>query len=270
MIVERIKIFHWIRSHTRLFWLAGILLASFILKLLCWYLDPIVSRDGCLYIRLAQIWYDTGNFKDILRVHETGIPPMFLYLMKCLMELGLSAENAGVWLNLILGTFTPLLAYGMAYEVTQRKDIAVCSAVLIACNPSMNEFSVEIQRDMIYLFLIGLVLWLLAAGIRRKCWSFWAWSGLTAGCSMLVRYETLEMLIIVPVILIQLCAGRYLYWKKCLCYAGLFYSGLVITVCSLSLLMQVQETVFENYKIYYDRKWDALKMQLNIQKESLQ
>lgn len=253
----------WLKTRRMCFWLTAILLLSFLLKYLYWHLDPIVSRDGCLYIRLAQAWYDSGDFKEVLNASEIRIPPLLLFLMKSLMRFGLSAEAAGVWLNLVLGTFTPLLTYGIAYEVTQRKDVSICSALLIAVNPTMNKLAVAVQRDMLYLFFIGLGLWFLAAGIRRRQWHYWLGVGIADGFAMLTRYETLEMLVIVPVILIIMSAGKYLVWKKCLHYTGLFCIGFAGTIFCLAFLMGVQNDLFSNYSDFYLENWDAMEEPIN-------
>lgn len=244
-------------------WLAGILLLSFLLKLLCWHWDPTVSRDGSLYIHLSQIWYETGSFQGV-NDSLTGIwlPPLFLYLIKSLMYMGLSAELAGVWLNLTLGTFTPLLVYGIAYETTQKKNVSVCAALLIAVNPSMNALSVEVQRDMIYLFFAGLTLWLLTAGVRRQKWYFWFFSGFPASCAILTRFETLEFLVIVPLSLFLLFLGKFCSWKKVLCYTGIFFISVSGLVLALSCLMQTQDYLIDNYVSYFQNKFVVVKHQV--------
>ena len=245
------------------FWLTGILLISFFLKLLCRHLDPTVSRDGCLYIYLSQIWYETGSFQGIIDACEGfSHPPLFLYLIKSLMHTGLSAELAGVWLNLRLGTFTPLLVYGIAYETTQRKNISVCSALLIAVIPSMNALSIEVQRDMIYLFFAGLTLWLLTAGVRRQKWYFWGCAGFFCSCAVLTRFETLEFLVIVPLSLLLLLIGKYCSWKKALCYAGIFFISVSGFTPALSCLMQTQDYLLGNYMRYFQNKVITVKKQV--------
>ena len=256
-IIARIrKISVWI-------WLAGILLLSFLLKLLCWHWDPTVSRDGCLYIHISRIWYETGSFQGVIDAWKGfWLPPLFLYLIKSLMYTGLSAELAGVWLNLTLGTFTPLLVYGIAYETTQRKDISLCSALVAAVIPSMNALSIEVQRDMIYLFFAGLTLWLLTAGVRRQKWYFWCCAGFSCSCAFLTRFETLEFLVIVPLSLLLLFIGKFCSWKKVLRYAGLFLISVFGFTSALSCLMQTQDYLFDNYKRYFQGKMIVVKDQV--------
>ena len=245
-------------------WLTAILLISFLLKLLCWHMDPIVSRDGSLYIYLSQIWYETGSFQGVIDAwNGFWLLPFPLYLIKSIMYTGLSAELAGVWLNLILGTFTPLLVYEIAYETVQRKDTAVCSALLAAVNPSMNALSVEVQRDMIYLFFAGLTLWMLAAGVRRKKWYFWVSAGLACTCAALTRFETVELLVIVPLSLLLLYTGKFCSGKKSICYAGLFFLSFSVFLFMLSSLMQTNDYLFRNYMKYYQIKMSGFQNQIH-------
>ena len=254
LLVQRVPV--WV-------WLTGITLVSFLLKLLSWHFDPEVSRDGCLYIYFSQIWYDTGSFQGVINEWESfWLPPLPLYLIKSIMHTGLSAEIAGVLLNLAAGTVTPILTYIIAYETTQRKDISLCSALLITVHPAMNALSVEVQRDMIYLFFAGVTLCLLTAGVRRQKWSLWCWAGLACSCAMLTRFETAEFLVIVPLSLLLLLIRKTFSWKKAVCYAGLFFLCFSGGLFALSYLMQTQNYLIGSYERYYSQKTSLVKEQV--------
>ena len=206
---------------------------------------------------MAQVWYDTGSFKGVIDANPLfWSPPLLFYLMKTLMHFGLSAEIAGVCLSIAFGTFTPLLTYGIAYEITQRKDISICSALLTAVNPAMNSLAIEVQRDMGYLFFIGIALWLLSAGIRRHKKRFWVYAGIVCGCSMLFRYETLEFLVIVPLILLVLYVTKKSLRRNALCCGGLFLTSFFGVIISMSFIMQTQDYLFPSYRQYFQQKAD--------------
>lgn len=239
--------------------LGGILVISFLLKLLRWYWEPTVSRDGCFYLRLIQTWYDSGGIQEVLKAFsDMWVPPLPLYLIKRLMSLGLSAEAAGVGLNIILGTFTPLWIYGIAWEVTQKRKVAFCAALLAAVNPSLNMLSIQVQRDMIYLSLIGVALWLIIAGIRREKWWLWFCAGILCGCAMHTRFETLEFIAIIPAALFFLCCAKHLKWRRGLCYGFLFFFCFAGSIYLLSSLMHTNEYIYKNYDRYYRFKFDGL------------
>lgn len=250
------------------FWLTGILLFSFLLKLLYWQLDLTVSRDGCNYILLARIWYDSGNFRGIIDESSSFFsPPLFIYLMKCLMNLGISAETAGVCINLFLGTFTPLIAYGIAYEITQSRKVSVCSAFLTVVNPSMNALSVKVQRDMIYLFLAGVTIWLLLAGIRRMKWGYWLSAGLVCASAVLTRFEAMEFLLIAPIAPLILFIGKYCDWRKSICFAGIFFLSFAGGIFALSTLMHTNDYLFSNYERFFQLKMSRLEKPFSPESE---
>ena len=145
-------------------------LLSLFLSLFCWNLEPTVSRDGLLYLELVQVWHDHGSFQAVLEYWpQFWIPPFPLYLMKLLTDCGIPAEAAGVGLNIAMGCCLPLIVYGIAMEITGKRKIALCSALLTALNPSMIELAIEVQRDMIYLFFCGLLIYFLfIRKIRRE------------------------------------------------------------------------------------------------------
>lgn len=243
-------------------WLTGILLFSFLLKLLSWRLKPTVSRDGCFYIRIAQLWYDIGDFHVLYKnLGYFWFPPLPSYLMKTLMHLGLSTEIAGIILNITLGALTPLIVYGIAFEITHQKNIAVCSAFLTAVNPALCKLASNVQRDMVYLFFAGLTLWLLTTGIRRQKNKYWCGAGLTCGCAILARFEALEFLIIVPVILFLLYATKHLNLKKSLFYSIVFFLCFFGSIVALSFLMHSQNELWQNYWRYFSGKIETIEKQ---------
>ncbi len=82
------------------------------MALLGYFLEPVISRDGCLYLELVRIWHETGSFKGLLEVYpDCWIPPFPLFLMKILVDLGLSPEVAGVGLNMVMFSCLPLITW---------------------------------------------------------------------------------------------------------------------------------------------------------------
>lgn len=235
--------------------LAFVFLTGFIIKLLCWHMDPTVSRDGSRYIRFAQIWYETGNFQGVLQAYNKfWLPPLPLYLIKCIMHFGLSAETAGVLINLISGAVAPLLTYGIAKEITQKQSISICSGLLTAVNPALNSLSIEIQRDMIYLLFSGINIWLLSAGIRRQKIKYWFGAGTFCGCAILTRFEAFELLIISLLAILYMFLKKQYSLRQVACYVGIYYLSFFLLVFVLSSLMQTQDYLFPNYKHYYQTK----------------
>ena len=242
---------------------------SFLQKLLSYHFDPVITRDGYTYINLAQSWFDTGVYPDTL---NNGIfnwvPPLYLFLVKSVMSLGISAEMTGIWINLFLGSLTPLIAYGITYEIIQRKDIAICAALLTTVNPSISEFSTGIQRDVSYLFFIGIVLWFLSAGIRHRKWGYWLGAGISCGCAILIRFESIEFVVIIPLIQLFLCRTNKKPWKKAICWIAAFLLSFFGSCFFLSCIMGIQNSLLSSYDLYFRTKYVAIEKQLQAGMET--
>ena len=234
----------------------GITALSIIISLLCWCLEPTVSRDGVLYLELIQIWHRNGDFQDILDYWpQYWIPPLPLYLMTFLMHCGLSAEAAGVGLNLLLGSMLPLIVYGIAAELCEDRRIAFYSALLMAVNPTRIELSIEPQRDMIYLFFCGLLIYFLLCGIRRRKWYFWCMGGFAFGMSFLTRYETLEFVPLIAAAFLLLLWDDCKKWKNCLLDLSCFSFSAIVVLSLCIYIMGVQEHIVKSYQKYFHSKW---------------
>lgn len=250
--------------------LSIILLCGFLLKIAGLFLEPTLSRDGALYVQLIKIWSDSNDFNALLQYWEGyWIPPFFLYLAKCLMYFGLTAAQAGIGINLVLGTFAPLIGFGIAFEVTRNRIIALCSALLLAMHPALNELSVQVQRDMIFLFLSGSAVWSICAGIRRKKWYFWILGGLLLSMSFLTRYETAEFLLLTAVALTILVCTKYLTVRQYFLYG---FCTLATFLASASLLCHIMGTdnADEIYRTYFEQKAMKAKQQYSNQEEEEQ
>lgn len=180
------------------------------LKILLWYMEPSVGRDGAFYLRLVQDWYDTG-------IAPSGIiPPMLFCLVRSIMFLGLDAETAGLIVNIGLGSLLTFVAWGIAYESTHNKKIAIATAVFAALHPSFTALSAGVQREIPYLFSAGVSIWFAIAALQRKKWFLWCGSGIFLASSALTRHESLELLPIYLFAIIVFVFNRKFSWQQCL------------------------------------------------------
>lgn len=199
------------------------------LKILLWYMEPSVGRDGALYLQMVQDWYDSG-------VPPIGwIPPMLFCLMRGIMFFGGDVETAGLIVNIGLGSFLTFVAWGIAYEATRNKKIALAAAVLGALHPSFTALSVEVQRDVPYLFFAGVSIWFAIAALQREKWFLWCGSGVFLAAATLTRYESVELIPLYFIaIFVFILACRLSWWQGlghgccflalfALCVWGFFY-----------------------------------------------
>lgn len=260
------KIFlYWFEKKKCFFLLVGILILGLLLKILCLSLEPVLSRDSCSYLLFARAWFNSGDFQSVIELrgqNQTQIPPLFLYMIKCLMHIGFSAETAGIGINLVLGTFSPLLVYAIAFETIKRRDVALCAALLAAVNPTLDMFSSEAQRDMVYLFFSGVAILLLVAGIRWRSMKCWVGAGFACACAVLTRAEALECLPIVLFALLVLGIGKHLPWKRCALSGCSFVLSFAVGIFLLSSLMGMNGFLIANYGKYINGKTDTVKQQI--------
>ena len=119
----------------------------------------------------------------------------------------------------------------------------------------MIELAIEVQRDMIYLFFCGLLIYFLACGIRRQKWFYWVFAGVFFACSFLTRYETLEFVPLIAFYFLFLLIAKYMSWKKLLINASVFLASMAAVFFLLIHTMGVQEHLFGSYQKYYLQKW---------------
>lgn len=240
--------------------LVFITLFSLLLKFFFWQLEPVISTDGALYVLLVRQWYETGSYEAMVQsIPGTGyLPPLPLFLIKFLMYFGMSAENAGLGWAFVLGAALSVVAYGIAYEVTRNKKIAVASALLFALHPTVNEIGVEIQRDIFYLFCAGCAIWLACIAIRQKRWYLWAISGIPCGVSVLCRFETFELLPLVIFILFLLAVMKRISWRNAIASGTVFFFIFIVTVLLCSSSMSTNSFLRESCGTFFVGKWNAV------------
>ena len=248
-----------IKKYSSAFLLILITLFSLLLKWFFWRLEPVVSTDGCLYLFLVREWYETGSYEAMVHLSNSDVlPPLPLFLIKSLMFFGMSAETAGLCWAFGLGAALSVIAYGIAYEVTQNKKIAVAAALLFALHPSVNEIGTEIQRDIFYLFFAGCSIWSVCAAIRRKKWLLWAAAAIPCAASALSRFETLELFPLVIFILFLLAVMKRISWRKAAANCAAFFATLIITVFLLSSTMGTNDFLTESCGRYFAGKWNKV------------
>ena len=241
-----------------------IFIFSLLLKIFFHSQEPLVSTDGCLYVQLAQAWNESGNY--MMAVGGYGeLPPLPLFLIKSLMVFGLSAQTAGFCWAFTLGAALAVVAYGIAFEVTQNKKIAVASAFLFALHPAVNEIGTEIQRDIFYLFFVGCSIWLACAAVRRKKWYLWSCAAIPCGAAVLCRYETFELFPLVILILFILTVMKRISWRKALANSAAFFLVCSVTVICLSTAMGTNRFLKESGGKYFISQWNRVFPQWKVE-----
>ena len=227
---------------------------SLALKLLCLWGEPILGRDASFYVYSAREWHETG----IYPVHV--IPPMLYTLIRGGMFCGFDAEVAGWIVNIGLASFLVFVTYGIAFEAVKSKKIALVAALFTAIHPVINDLAIEIQREIPYLFFAGLTLWMAVAALQRKKWFLWGGAGIFCALSMVTRYESAELVILIPLIILIQAFGRKIPWKNAAGYLGIFYLAAVSLFFAFFYLTGTQKFLkrydaYGTYKIKRVENW---------------
>ena len=239
--------------------LAIILLTGIAIKVICWHRVPIFSRDSAFYLQIIQKWHDAGHFSAITDGNNFFYaPPLSLYLTYLLMKTGLSAPHAGLALNIFFGSMIPLIVFGIAFEITHSFHFAVIAAILTLLNPFLNRLSIEIQRDVGYMFFLGLALWVLCRGSGRKEWFCWVLLGVFTGCALLIRFETLEIFFIIVLCCVISALKKVCSWKRAIGQLLLFIVSFVICMTLFSTLMDTNLFIMEKYPDFLLRKYHKI------------
>ncbi len=245
-----------VKSRNDWLWLSGICFLMLGLCLVARLAEPMISRDGALYLELVRVWHENGDFQAVLEYWKGyWIPPLYLYAVQLIMYCGCSAEFAGIGINILLGCSLPVICYFIALEIGMSRKIALCSALLTALNPVIIGLVIEPQRESLYLFFCGLLIYFIIRGLKRMEWRCFIIAGICGGCSFLTRYETLEM---IPLFILAVTAciiANWRNWKKYVLYMLIFFAFAGTSFWGLIHVMGVQGHLTRYYEQYYQGKY---------------
>lgn len=225
-------------------------------------IDPVISRDGLLYLELTILWYDNGEyFTSVDRWSHLWIPPFYFWLIKLLLHVGIPPEIAGRGISMIFGAMLPCIVFLIMQDIQKDKRISYAAAVLIAVSPTMHELAIEIQRDIVYLALCGWCIYFFLRGILRKeRWLFFM-CGICYSCSFLTRFETLELFFVFSLAALLLGFGKLNNWKMLFVQMTIFLCSCMISFFSLLYIMGIHVSVLNAYHRFYNAKyvyWQSL------------
>ena len=145
-------------------WLFAILLVAFLLRLgFMLKLTPVISGDGCEYVRMAMEIRDGKPLTGVFDWPETMYGTLYPVLIAETSRLGMSAEHAAELLSLVFGTGLVLVAFFLALRV-YGKRVAYLAATLFALFPLFVSLSGSIYNETVYLTLwLAGIYWLIRA-----------------------------------------------------------------------------------------------------------
>ncbi len=242
-----------VQFFSHLLMLAGIIAIAFVMRFFSYLMDSTVARDSILYINMAESWYKFEDYYGMLTEFSTwgGIPIFPLWLMKSLMGLGISGEAAGISMVIIMGSLLPLVIYKIAFLVCANKEVALGAALLTAVHPALIEMSIQIMRDTPYLFWVGVSIWFLLNAIKYQKKRYWLGGGMILALSILTRYESFEILLLVFGYLLAAPFFQWIKWRKAIMFLICFLSSLMLTICLLQLVAGISPGHSISHSYYY-------------------
>ena len=158
----------------------------------------MLSRDSLQYIDCVIRWKNSDDF--YIAKSESGTdrqyyPPLLLAFMKILSFKGKYCAQVGVMISMTAGIVFCLLLYRIGWLLFKNVPGAYLAGMFAAVNPYLIEFSVQAQREMLFLLFVAAILCL----ILKDDFRFPAdliLGGVLTSAAFLTRYEALELLLI--------------------------------------------------------------------------
>lgn len=154
---------------------------------------------------------------------EVGRTPGYPLLIAASLELS-GGFMPLIILQMIIGSFLPILAYYLALRIFENRFAAMAAAVFFAFDPLIIALSTLLMTETIFmaLFLGGSILCLKACDTdSTKRWQFIIWGGLALSYATLMRPVLLYTLPVLAIYLIYKLLRR-ISWQQAM-YSGLAF-----------------------------------------------
>lgn len=202
--------------------LSAIFSVALAARLLHLILDPLLQRDGALYLFLAERWQETGNYAQTI-AGGTVVPPFPVFTIMKMVAWGFPSEIAGRSIALFLGSLVPILGYCISYMLFKNVWLSGISVVFFIFHPVLISYSIQPLRENYYLFFLGLTIISIIKGLKDKRITDWVLCGFFLSFSIYSRYESLEQLVFCPLILFYLVMRKKLILKKAIVFLCAFF-----------------------------------------------
>ena len=209
----------------------GIVMLSFAIRFAVWYSEPVISRDGISYIQLAEaLQLAEGNFDQLAQMQgEYKQSPLFITILASNI-LGASPHIIALTLNLFCGSLFPILIYIIFIQLLEKPAIALLGALFAAVHPTLVNYSIEVQREMGYLFFAGCFFYCLIGILKRKDWYWSGGAGAAAITAFFFRYEGAELFCFAAIVYLTMCFAKDVLWKKLFLHLAFFAFCTILTV----------------------------------------
>ena len=227
-----------------------IFLFGILVKLVLLICEPTLSRDSTLYLNLAEIWYDTDSYQAMINASEISWLPL-LPIVIYKYSMCYNSEALCIAVNIFLGSLIPFLGYKIALELFRKRNIAFVTAILLEFNPKINSISIEVQRDIFYLFFFGLFLLFLILTLKRKRCFYIIICSIISSCSLLTRFEGVELILIFVISIAFMFVTKRTTMRKAFSLVVIYLVSIIASLSLLSVFSPLRiNNVISNYYSY--------------------
>lgn len=159
------------------------------------YQDPVVNRDGMLYLQVAQAFAD-GDWERAVQLYSW--PFLGALVAGISGATDLSLELSCHVLNGVLFASIVLAFIALVRQIGGDERHMLVGAIVVVLHPSLNEYRADITRDAGYLaFYLFALLYFFRFWIEPRWWRALLWGALMLVAG-LFRIEGLVLLAVVP------------------------------------------------------------------------
>ena len=237
--------------------LCGIILYGAFLRVLYVIKDPVISRDGLLYLNQYNHW--------LMPVDVTPVSPVLGYLFHLGDVLLQDPVMFVRFFNISAGTLLIWIVYDIAVCTWKHPFPGLIAALLIAVNYTLIRTCGELQRESGYLLGWGVSLSCICHSCfsktdKEKIWSYLRWigGGFFAAWAFLFRYEGGEILLLATGILLFGVIRNRFSWQEALKLFAIFFvvwlSSIFVFYWGTGLDWRAQMTqIYGKLTFYSDR-----------------
>lgn len=220
------------------------LAAAFGLRLLTLYAEPALSRDGVGYVQQARELLTAKFATD--KVSPPVMPTVhYFYAFYLSSQLfSLDPWTLGVTTNIVLGSFLPLLFFGLAQHLWGNKELSLACAAIAAVQPNLVAYSIEVQREIPHIFFAGCFGLCCMLFYKYVKWYWDALMGCAASLSMIFRYEGAELFFLALIPFGILLQKKQISRRQLILYWGIFVFFSVFTLWLLLCWLNVSLLAF--------------------------
>lgn len=169
--------------------LGGIVVAAFVLRVVCIRHTGTIDSEGAEYARIAENLVAGNGYTGLVTPGKNLIfPPLYPFLIALVSSLLGNAELAGRLISVLMGSLLAVPVYLVARDLYGRK-VAPFAALLVALHPMLIGFAASVYCESTFMTLQLTGVYLCLRVFRQPSPRLLVLTGAVLGAAYLVRPE---------------------------------------------------------------------------------